>query len=32
MEDEKDIMSLPVLWERQRVANHRIDDLEESSK
>lgn len=32
MEDDKEIISLPVLWERQKVANHRIDDLEKNVK
>lgn len=32
MDEEKEIVSLPVLWERQKVANHRIDDLENNVK
>ena len=32
MEDDKEIISLPVLWERQKVANHRIEDLEKNVK
>lgn len=29
MSDREENVSIPVLWERQKVANHRIDKLEE---